>query len=104
MMTGVVQTRKISNASHGPGRRRCARAAGQSAKKIAQHAIWQAAVYLQRKPRPMARPTTSQSRVLPSGCAARQPATSAHIQHNTIGGSVVIKIVPMPSNGAAVTV
>ena len=51
----------------------------------------------------MARPTTSQSRVLPSGCAARQPATSAHIQHSTIGGSVVSKIVPMPSNGAAVT-
>ncbi len=45
----------------------------------------------------------SQSRVRPSGCAARQPATSAHIQHKTSGGSIVIRIVPTPKSGAAVT-
>src|ERR1019366_6733795 len=86
--TGVVQIKKISSASHGPRRRKCTRAGGQSAKRIAQHTHWQAAVYLQRKPRPIAKPTTSQSVVLPSGCTARQPATSAHIQHSTSGGSI----------------
>src|ERR1019366_10672176 len=60
------------------------------------------AVYLQRKPRPIARPTISQSRVLPSGCAARQPTTIAHVQQRTNGGSTVIKIVPRPSSGVAV--
>ena len=44
----------------------------------------------------------SQSRVLPSGCTARQPAIMAHVQHKTSGGSIVIKIVPMPSSGVAV--
>ena len=43
----------------------------------------------------------SQSRVFPSGCAARQPATNAHVQQRTSGGSIVIKMVPMPSNGVA---
>ena len=60
-------------------------------------------MYLQRKPSPIARPTTSQSRVLPSGCTARQPAISAHIQQSTSGGSIVISTVPMPSSGVALT-
>ncbi len=44
----------------------------------------------------------SQSRVFPSGCIARQPAIIAHVQHRTSGGSIVIRIVPMPSSGVAV--
>src|SRR5882672_7853181 len=94
MTTGNVQSANTASASHGPDLRRCVLADGESAKKITQQTSCSAAVYLQRKPRPSARPAMSQSRVFPSGCAARHPATTAHIQHNTSGGSIVINTEP----------
>src|SRR5215469_15789960 len=102
-MTGSVQREKIPRAIQVPGLRKCPRAGGQSAKKMAKQIIWYNALYLQKNASPIAKPTIAQSRVWPSGCTARQPAISAQVQHRTSGGSIVMRIEPAPSNGTALT-
>lgn len=51
----------------------------------------------------MPSPTSVQCRVVAPGCVARQPTSIATVHPNTSGGSMVIKIEPMPSSGTAVT-